>query len=58
MIRVAIALFTLAVLTVLIGAYGIAGMSVELGKSLSMLFLILAVLSYIGSVITNNKKQI
>ena len=55
MIRAAIAFFVLALIAVLFGAYGIAGLSIEVGKILLMVFLALAVLSFIGSLITGSK---
>lgn len=58
MIRAAIAFFVLALVAVLLGAYGIAGVSIEVGKILLMVFLALAVLSFVGSLITGRKNQI
>ena len=58
MIRAAIAFFALALLAVLFGAYGIAGVSIEVGKILLMVFLALAVLSFVGSLVTGRKNQI
>lgn len=58
MIRAAIAFFVLALVAVLFGAYGIAGLSVEVGKILLMVFLALAVLSFVASLITGRKNQI
>ena len=52
MIRAAIAFFVLALIAVLFGAYGIAGLSMEVGKVLLMVFLVLAVLSFVGSLVT------
>jgi uncharacterized membrane protein YtjA (UPF0391 family) len=57
MIRAAIAFFVLALVAVLLGAYGIAGISMEVGKILLMVFLALAVLSFVGSLV-GGKKQI
>lgn len=57
MIRAAIAFFALALMAILFGAYGVAGVSTDMGKMLSMIFLALAVLSYVGSLITGNRKQ-
>jgi uncharacterized membrane protein YtjA (UPF0391 family) len=58
MIRAAIAFFVLALIAVLFGAYGIAGISMEVGKILLMVFLALAVLSFVGSLITGGRKQL
>lgn len=58
MVRAAITFFVLAILAFLFGAYGIAGLSVEIGKILLMVFLALAVLSFLGSLITGRKNQL
>ena len=51
MIRAAIAFFVLALLAVLLGATGIAGLSMEIAKILLFVFLALAVLSFLGSLL-------
>jgi uncharacterized membrane protein YtjA (UPF0391 family) len=58
MIRAAITFFVLALLAVLFGAYGIAGISMEVGKILLMVFLALAVLSFVGSLVGGGRRQI
>jgi uncharacterized membrane protein YtjA (UPF0391 family) len=58
MIRAAIVFFILALVAVMLGAYGIAGVSIEVGKILLMVFLALAVLSFVGSLVTGRKNQI
>lgn len=58
MIRAAIAFFVLALVSVLFGAYGIAGVSMEIGKVLLMVFLALAVLSFVGSLVTGRKTHL
>ena len=55
MIRAAIAFFVLAIIAFFLGASGIAGISMEIGRTLLVVFLILAVLSFIGSVVTGKK---
>lgn len=52
MIRAALGFFVLAILAYLLGAGGIAGMSMEIGKILVMVFLVLAALSFVGSLLT------
>lgn len=56
MIRAAIVFFVLTLLAVLFGAYGIAGVSMEVGKILLMVFLALAVLSFVGSLVSGGRK--
>ena len=51
MVRAAIIFFVLSIVSFFFGAYGIAGISMEIGKILLLVFLALAVLSFIGAVI-------
>jgi uncharacterized membrane protein YtjA (UPF0391 family) len=55
MIRAAIAFFVLAILAYVFGANGIAGVSMEIGKSLIAIFVILAILAFVMSMFTNRK---
>lgn len=52
MVRAAIGFFVLAIVAILLGASGVAGVSMDIGKTLLVVFLILAVLSFVGSLIT------
>lgn len=47
MLRAAIAFFILAIVAFILGASGIAGMSMEIGKLLLTVFLVLAVITFI-----------
>ncbi len=55
MARAAIGFFVLAILAYIFGANGIAGVSMEIGKSLIAIFVILAILAFIMSLITGRK---
>lgn len=57
MLRAALAFFVLALVAIILGANGIAGMSMEIGRILLFVFLILAVVSVVASLVTgrNNK---
>ena len=46
MLRAAIAFFVLALVALLFGATGLAGVSMELGRLLLLVFLVLAVISF------------
>ncbi|MDG0815684.1 DUF1328 domain-containing protein [Bdellovibrio svalbardensis] len=46
MLRAAIAFFILAIVAFVLGAGGIAGMSMEIGRLLLIVFLVLAVISF------------
>lgn len=52
MLRASLAFFILAIVAMVLGASGIAGLSVEIGKLLLFVFLGLAVLSFAVSLIT------
>jgi uncharacterized membrane protein YtjA (UPF0391 family) len=55
MLRVAIGFFILGLVAILLGANGVAGMSFEIGKNLLFVFLVLAVISFIASMVTGRK---
>jgi uncharacterized membrane protein YtjA (UPF0391 family) len=55
MLRAAIAFFVLGLVAVLLGANGIGGLSVDIGKTLLFIFLILAVVSFIASLVVGNR---
>lgn len=52
MIRTAVSFFILAIIAFVFGAYGIAGISMEIGRILLFVFLVLAALTFIGGLIT------
>jgi uncharacterized membrane protein YtjA (UPF0391 family) len=52
MLRAAIGFFILGLVAILLGASGIGGVSIEIGKDLLYVFLILAVLSFVVSLVT------
>lgn len=60
MVRAAIGFFVLALVAILLGASGVAGLSMDIAKTLLVVFLVLAVLSFVGSLITGrgNKRII
>jgi uncharacterized membrane protein YtjA (UPF0391 family) len=58
MIRAAIAFFILALVAFLLGANGVAGLSMEVGKILLIVFLAFAVISFLISIITGKKPHI
>ncbi len=55
MVRASIAFFVLALVAYALGAGGIAGLSVEIGKTLLYVFLILAVISFVASLVTGRR---
>ena len=57
MIRAAISFFVLALVAFIFGANGIAGLSMEIGRVLLAVFLVLAAISFIAAMITGRKPQ-
>lgn len=52
MVRAAISFFIIAIVAFLLGLGGVAGVSMEIGRTLLIVFLVLSVLSFLYSVIT------
>lgn len=57
MLRAAIVFFVLALVAILFGATGFAGMSMEIGKTLLFIFLILAAISFIANLLTGRSPK-
>ncbi|MFM6929717.1 MAG: DUF1328 domain-containing protein [Bdellovibrio sp.] len=57
MLRAAIAFFILALVAFVLGANGIAGMSMEIGRVLLIVFLVLAVISFVINMMSGRKGQ-
>lgn len=55
MLRAAIAFFILALVALLFGSYGVAGVSMEAGRLLLGVFIVLAVVSFVVSLITGKR---
>lgn len=55
MLRAAIAFFVIGLVAVLLGANNIGGLSMDIGKTLLFVFLILAVISFIASLVMGKK---
>ena len=51
MLQAAIGFFVLALVAIFLGANGIAGVSMEIGKTLLFVFLVLAVISFVASMV-------
>ncbi len=58
MLRAAIAFFVLALISILLGANNLAGLSMEVGKVLLFVFLALAVISFVVSLLTGRTRNI
>ncbi len=58
MLRAAIAFFVIGLLAYALGAGGVAGLSVDLGKTLLIVFLVLAVLSFVGNLLRGRGPKI
>ncbi len=57
MIQAAVAFFVLAILAMVFGAGGIAGVSMEIGKTLLWVFLVLAVVSFVVGMISGRRPR-
>ncbi len=57
MVRAAIAFFILALVAFALGATGVAGLSMELGRTLLMVFLVFAVISFVASLVTGRSPK-
>lgn len=55
MLRIALGFFILALVSLLFGATGLAGMSMEIGRMLLTIFLILAVISFVVNLFTGRR---
>lgn len=52
MLRAALGFFVLALIAVVLGASGVAGVSMEIGRALLLVFLILAVISFVVGLVS------
>ena len=52
MLRAALVFFVLALVAMLFGAYGFVGMSVDIARTLLIVFLVLSVISFVASLVT------
>lgn len=57
MLRAAIVFFALALVAILLGATGFAGVSMDIGKMLLGIFLVLAIISFVGSMLTGGGRK-
>lgn len=55
MLRAAIAFFVLGLVAIILGANGIGGMSMDIGRTMLFVFLILSVISFVASMVTGRK---
>ena len=55
MLRAAVAFFVLALFSLILGMNGIAGMSMDIGKTLLGVFLILAIISFVVSLVSGKR---
>ena len=58
MLRAAIAFFVLALIAMVFGMTGFAGVSMDIGRSLLVVFLILAVISFVGGLLTGKRPNL
>jgi uncharacterized membrane protein YtjA (UPF0391 family) len=58
MLRAALAFFVLALIAMFLGANGVAGLSLEAGKLLLMVFLVLAVVSAVIHLVGGGRRSL
>lgn len=58
MLRAALGFFVVALIAVVLGATGIAGVSMEIGRALLVVFLILAVISFVAGIVSGRGPHI
>lgn len=58
MLNAAITFFVIALVAFILGASGLAGMSMEIGRVLLMVFLVLAIISFVLSVVRGKAPKI
>jgi uncharacterized membrane protein YtjA (UPF0391 family) len=56
-IRAAIGFFVIGLLAYFLGANGVGGLSVEIGKILLGVFIVLSVLSFLANLLTGRKRS-
>ena len=57
MIRASIAFFILGIVAYVVGATGLAGLSVDIGETLLVVFLVFAAISFVAAMVTGKKPQ-
>jgi uncharacterized membrane protein YtjA (UPF0391 family) len=55
MLRAAIAFFILGLVAMLLGANGVGGLSIDIGKTLLFIFIVLAVVSFVASIVAGKR---
>ena len=57
MLRAALAFFVLALVAYVLGATGFAGVSMDIGRMLLMVFIVLAAISLVGGLVTGRRSD-
>jgi uncharacterized membrane protein YtjA (UPF0391 family) len=55
MLRAALTFFVLGLVTIILGANGVGGLSIDIGKILLLVFIILSIISLIGNILVKKK---
>ena len=58
MLRAALVFFVLALVAMVFGATGVAGVSMDIGQTLLVVFLILAAIAFVGGLLTGRRPSI
>jgi uncharacterized membrane protein YtjA (UPF0391 family) len=55
MLRAAIAFFVIGLVAMILGAYNVAGLSLDVGRTLLYVFVVLAIISFVASLIMGRR---
>ena len=55
MLRAALTFFVLGLVTIILGANGVGGLSIDIGKILLLVFIILSIISLIGNILVKKR---
>ena len=58
MLRAALVFFVLALVAMVFGATGVAGVSMDIGQTLLVVFLILAAIAFVGGLLTGRRPSV
>ncbi len=58
MLRAAIAFFIIGLVAMLLGATGVGGLSVDIGRTILIVFLVLAAISFVASLVTGRNPRV
>ena len=58
MFRTAIGFFVFGLVAMLLGAYGVAGLSIEIGRTVLFIFVALAIITWLSGLVTGRRSRL